>query len=80
MGVCFSQNPKGSKSTSTEHGSVEKMKEISTSSLNCHLSLTEEEGKHLLVFKEMVWTLRRNLSLAIVASKIWLKEFEGSYY
>ena len=42
---------------------IAKGKGVSESSCNDHLSLTGEEGKHLLVFKGPVWTLRRNFEL-----------------
>jgi hypothetical protein len=61
MGVSFGQNPKGMKTNLLllKCGAQGRGKGLVKITLNYHLSLTEEDNKHLLAFKEMVWTLRR---------------------
>lgn len=60
MGTCLGQNPKGMQIHFHLMCSRAKRKGTCKRSCNCRLSLTGEKGKHLLVFKGPVWTLRRN--------------------
>lgn len=63
MGVCFWLKPQRDTNSLPLSVVFSEGKGVSESSCNDHLSLTGEEGKHLLVFKGPVWTLRRNLTI-----------------